>query len=326
LEILMFNHRNCALSIFAIIGRSWTMAALLLFSTATMADKSADKLQSLTHDGQQRSFLVHDFSSGHTASLVIVLHGGGGNALNVAEQTGFDRVAQREKLIVVYPNGSGRRKDKLLTWNAGHCCAYALQHKIDDVGFISALIDHLLANYPIDPARVYVTGLSNGGMMTHRIGYMLSDKVAAIAPVIAALFGDEPQPTQPVPTLIINGAVDETVPANGGTLGATSSSRPLLRHMLANAADRPVLPALAQVDYWAKTNGCQYTTSSQQRNALWIQHTDCRRDADVQFYSVSNNGHAWPGGTAPRDGAAKPVTDFDASEVIWAFFKQHPRH
>lgn len=310
----------------AILVLSCALAIALLAPESAQADETGNKPQTLIHDGLKRSYVVHDFSAGQRTSLVIMLHGGGGNAENVAEQTGFDRVAQREKLIVVYPNGSGRRQDKLLTWNAGHCCAYAMQNKIDDVGFISALIDRLLAQYPIDPARVYVTGLSNGGMMTHRLGYMLPNKIAAIAPVIAALFGDEPAPARPMPTLIINGAVDETVPPKGGKLGSMGSSRPLMRRILGQAADRPVLPAVAQIDYWAHANGCQKTTTTQLINALWIQHTDCKLDADVQFYSVSNNGHAWPGGRAPREGAAKPVADFDASEVIWAFFKQHPLH
>lgn len=304
------------------IAKRCVVALLLLFNASSFA---ADKSQTLTHDGQQRSFLVHNFSAGQPTSLVIVLHGGGGSAENVASQTGFDRVAQREKIIVVYPNGSGRREDKLLTWNAGHCCAYAMQNKVDDVGFISALIDHMLAHHPIDPKRVYVTGLSNGGMMTHRVGYMLSDKVAAIAPVIAAVYGDETLPAYPVPTLIINGAVDESVPPDGGTLGAGRSSRPLLRRMLGNAADSDVLPASAQVDFWSKANGCQHVTTAQLKNALWIQHSDCRSNAEVQFYSVANNGHAWPGGTAPREAAAKPSADFDASDVIWKFFEQHPR-
>lgn len=99
--------------------------------------------------------------------------------------TGFTDKARAEGFIVVYPEGTSRR-GQLFTWKAGHCCGYAMEQRVNDVAFIGALIDALLARYPIDPKRVYVTGMSNGAMMAHRLGIELSEKVAAIAPAVGA--------------------------------------------------------------------------------------------------------------------------------------------
>ena len=190
--------------------------------------------------GRDRTYLVHDFAGTSVpAPAVIVFHGGGGNAENAVRMTGFDRVAARERLVVVYPNGTsagrargrlgrmGRGQNQLLTWNARHCCASAMKEGVDDVGFVSAVIDALIASGRVDASRVYVTGMSNGAMLSHRLGRELSRKVAAIAPVVGALFGDEPPPQAPVPAFIIVGADDRVVPPQGdpfscGPCSATS--------------------------------------------------------------------------------------------------------
>src|SRR5690606_38463985 len=157
------------------------------------------------------------------APLVIVLHGGGGNASNAETMTGFTRKAEREGFIVVYPEGTARGRVPLLTWNAGHCCGYAMEQRVDDVGFITALIDKLQSTHRIDPDRIYVTGMSNGGMMSHRLGIELSHRIAAIGPVVGAVFGDEGRPRAPVSAIMINGMLDESVPYDGGPPGGVGA-------------------------------------------------------------------------------------------------------
>jgi poly(3-hydroxybutyrate) depolymerase len=176
---------------------------------AQAAARSDAEERSMSHGGRTRSYLVHDFARGRPAPVVIVLHGGGGNAANALKMTGFNRIAAREGAMAVYPNGTAsRERGVLLTWNAGHCCAAAMQNRVDDVGFIGALIDALVAEGRADASRIYVTGMSNGGMMAHRLGRELSSKIAAIAPVVGAVFGDEPAPRAPTPALIVVGATD----------------------------------------------------------------------------------------------------------------------
>jgi len=288
--------------------------------------------RTLRFDDRDRTFLLHDFAgSDIPAPLVIVLHGGGGNAENAVQMTGFDRVAARERFIVAYPDGTRndrprgrlgqalRERNLLLTWNAGHCCASAMARRVDDVGFIGAVIDDLTGSGRVDPSRVYVTGMSNGAMLAHRIGRELSRKVAAIAPVVGAVFGDEPAPQAPVSAFIVVGAEDEVVPPQGGPLR--------LRALLGNAsaADRDVAPALAQATYWATHNGCGEGTRRETATSTATDWIACRSGAPVVFHSVKDNGHAWPGGRAGRRGAAEPSTAFDATEEIWDFFASHRR-
>jgi len=110
-------------------------------------------------------------------------------------------------------------RGRLLTWNAGHCCDPAMRQSADDVGFVNALIDELSRMHPIDPDRIYVTGMSNGGMLSHRLGIELSHRIAAIAPVVATVFGDEKKPANPVSALMLNGLLDRNVPPDGGSPG-----------------------------------------------------------------------------------------------------------
>lgn len=183
------------------------------------AQRGAQDRLTLQHDGRTRTYKLHvpaRVAQGTSAvPLVIMLHGGGGNADNAEMMSGFSRKADREGFIVAYPDGTGGGRAAMYTWNAGHCCGYAMQNKVDDVGFLGALIDQVQRDHRIDPSRVYVTGMSNGGMMSHRAGIGLADRIAAIAPVVGALFGDEATPRSPVSAIIINGMRDESVPYNG---------------------------------------------------------------------------------------------------------------
>jgi polyhydroxybutyrate depolymerase len=276
--------------------------------------------RTLTHDGRTRTYLVHDFARETPAPVVVVLHGGGGNAANAVRMTGMNRVAARDGVIAVYPNGTaGRDRGRLLTWNAGHCCAAAMTNRVDDVGFVAAMIDALVATGRADRTRVYVTGMSNGGMMAHRLGRELPGRIAAIAPVVGAVFGDEPPPLAPMPAFVVVGATDTVVPPGGGSLQ--------LRAFLGrrSAADHDVAPAMAQATYWAAHNGCGPPVTTETPRVTTASFTRCTSGAPVVFHRVAGNGHAWPGGEPGRRGAATPAAGFDASNEMWAFFKDQRR-
>jgi polyhydroxybutyrate depolymerase len=299
------------------------LAAALLSACASAPAAPAEGVistETLQHAGRARTYQVHDFSGGKRAPVVIVMHGGGGNAANAVMMTRFDVVARRERFIAVYPDGSsGPLAPNLETWNAGHCCAQAMRNKVDDVGFLSAMIDKLVAAGKADPKRVYATGMSNGGMMSHRLAIELSDKIAAVAPVVGALFGDEKDPPRAVPILIINGADDRIVPAEGGRLSPGAST------IAAGSEDHPLAPSRAQGEYWARAAGCRAGVTRAVPGASLTEYPGCRGGVEVLHYTVANNGHAWPGGNPGREGANVPTKDFNASEVIWAFFKKHPK-
>jgi polyhydroxybutyrate depolymerase len=275
--------------------------------------------QSLQVDGQTRNYLVRaELIRARTqrVPLVLVLHGGGGNAANAENMTGFTRKAREQGFIVVYPEGSGPLEDKLLTWNAGHCCAYAMKNGIDDVRFIDALLDELLRRYPVDPARIYATGMSNGGMMTHRLGRELPRRFAAIAPVVATLFGDERKPARPVPALMINGLEDVNVPWQGGPPGGRGAR---------SWDGTPALPAVAQGEFWAAANGCG-PAPRKHDEARWILWSwSCPAANPVELYLLKDNGHAWPGGQPGSRRGDTPSTSMNATDVIWGFFRAHSR-
>lgn len=283
--------------------------------------------EKMQHDGRERRFLVNDYSGGKPAPVVFVLHGGGGHPENAQNMSQFDIIAAREKLIVVYPGGTGGTPGgRLLTWNAGHCCAYARENNIDDIGFFAKMIDTLVASGRADPKRIYVTGMSNGAMMSHRLARELPDRIAAIAPIVGAIFGDEPPARSPVAAVIFVGQDDQTVPAAGGPLGGPER-RGVAANLARRAEDRDVAPDVAQADYWAAANGCAPPVEKMDAagKVVELAWNKCSSGRPVHFYRVANNGHAWPGGKAGRAEADQPTPDVNASEIMWRFFSANPK-
>jgi polyhydroxybutyrate depolymerase len=275
----------------------------------------APQSSSFRHDGIVRSYVVRAprvQPPGRSLPVVLVLHGGGGNAANAEKMTGFTALVDRERVLVVYPDGTARRpRVPLRTWNAGHCCGPAMENRVDDVGFINALLDTLAAHYPIDPARIYATGMSNGAMMSHRLGRELSHRIAAIAPVVGAVFGDEAVPSTPVSALMINGLLDQSVPPQGGLTGGRA----------ANAWDgTPMRPHIDQGTFWARSDGCEPTPARQERGAIIVWRYACPAGRRVELHQLKDNGHAWPGGARGSRLGDQPSAAMNATEVIWAFF------
>jgi polyhydroxybutyrate depolymerase len=306
-----------------------TLFALTACSAGAQQTPSTGKFsdEKVQHDGRERRFLIHDFSLGGPAPVVIVLHGGGGHPENAVHMSQMDSVAAREHFVVVYPGGTGGMPGgRLLTWNATHCCAYARENKVDDVGFIRKVIDQLVSSGRADPKRIFVTGMSNGGMMTHVLARELPDRIAAIAPVVGAVFGDEPSARSPVAAIIFVGQDDQNVPAAGGPLGGAEK-----RGSLARLRDRPedhdVAPDIAQADYWAKANGCAPPVEASDKSGrmVEIRWEKCTSGKPVHFYRVANNGHAWPGGKAGRAEADQPTQAVNATEMMWRFFQANAK-
>lgn len=298
-------------------------------ATATPRGARSAARDSIRVGGAIRTFIVrapreltHRGTDRRNASplpLVIAMHGGGGNAQNAESMTRFTPLVDRERLLVVYPDGTGgARGDRgpaMYTWNATHCCAAAMRNHVDDVAFITALIDTLSARYSVDARRIYVTGMSNGAMMSHRIGRELSRRVAAIAPVVGAVFGDEALATSPVSAIMINGLNDTSVPPDGGAPGGLGASQ-------WNASPRPNID---QGTYWARVNGCRESPSKSEQGQIITWRWACPTGLDVEVHQLRDGTHEWPGGPRGRRGVASVSTSMDATEMIWAFFKAHPK-
>ena len=188
---------------------------------STGATTGRDVAHTLAHDGRRRSYDVHtppgyDPLDARRYPVVIVYHGGGGNAASAARMSCFSDLADRERFIAVYPNGSGRFRNRLLTWNSGGIPVYATEHDVDDVGFTRAMIDALDTAYAIDRTKIYATGMSNGGMMVHRLAREAADLFAAVCDVSGAMNFTERAPSAPIGVMMIHGRADEHVRFEGG--------------------------------------------------------------------------------------------------------------
>ncbi|MCP5146164.1 MAG: polyhydroxybutyrate depolymerase [Gammaproteobacteria bacterium] len=297
----------------------------LLISTvdAAAADRrsvDAPAKQQLTVDGSERRYVVDGaprvLQGRRKVPLVLVLHGGGGNAAITMRMTGFSELAKREGFIVAYPEGTGPTRNMLLTWNSTHCCGTGMRKDMDEARFIRMLIDKLAADYPVDTGRVFVTGMSNGGMMSHQLAIALADRIAGLAPVVGALFGDEALPALPVPAIIFNGMLDRSVKYEGGLTDGRGR----------RAWDgTPTLPALAQNAFWARANGCSGPAEVLEDNAtMTLLKHHCPNGNDVVHYVLKKSGHAWPGGKRGSRAGDEPDSAVDATTLIWQFFKGLP--
>ena len=271
----------------------------------------------LTVGGATRSYALY-VPPGATGPmpLVIVLHGGGGNGPQVARSSGLIEKAAKEHFILAAPNGSGRL-GKLYTWNAGGCCAYAMREKIDDVGFLRTLVDTLEREQPVDRRRVYIVGMSNGGMMAEKAAIALGDRIAGTAVFVGALFGDETRPVAPVPMLIVNAEKDQQVPVAGGT-----STTGIVRR----SQGMPYKPSRYAATFWADANRCTRGPAKSETDAyvreLW---SGCASGADVDFYITKGAEHGWPGRGVGRPGVTRDTGKLDGTDLMWAFFQAHHR-
>ncbi len=282
--------------------------------------KADQDLHRLAFQGQQRQYLLR-LPPGKPADpkgwpLVVVFHGGGGDALNAERMTGFTDLGRQEGFAVLYPQGTPAAGQRLGTWNAEHCCGAAMRQRVNDTGFVVAVLDEVQRSQVIDSMRVYATGLSNGGMMVHRVAAAHPGRWAAIAPVIASLFGDEPLPASPVPTFIVNGELDVSVPVDGGPPGG---------RFRRSWSGQPLLPVSSQSRFWAQANGCQIGPDKQFTPTHVHWQYSCPKGRDVERVLVTGVGHAWPGGQRGAPGADDPGTAFNATREIWRFFERQRR-
>lgn len=290
--------------------RTAGVAGVVPEPTAARAAASADGEIALDVDGSaRRAIVVNAPADGTRRPAVIVLHGGMGSAAQMRATSGFDQVARANGFMAVYAEGTdfggGRH-----AWNTG----YLLRRQVrdaDDIAYLDALIDRLVADRGADPARICMTGGSNGGMMTYVYAARRPDRLAAAAPVVASMFTFDRVPEVPLPILIINGARDDEVPIAGGM-----SVNPLVR--AAQAA--PFKPVREVVDFWVKANKSRAEGRSVEEGTVTTTTYPAGAGGAVTEFVVDREGgHGWPG-TRPRREGSSPIASFRGAERVWAFF------
>jgi polyhydroxybutyrate depolymerase len=266
---------------------------------------------SLTVDGRERAYLLYTppgYDPATPAPLVVSLHGFASGPVNQMEVSQWNEVADEHGFMVAYPEGTGFPK----RWNTS---SVTDEGGADDVAFLSDLIDALSEQYNVDPQRVYVNGLSNGGGMSNTLACLRPERIAAIGGVAGAY--TEPaggcNPTRPVPVIAFHGTDDRIVPYAGGAAGGPQNF---------------VFPAVPEwAAAWAERNGCEAAPENlpAQGEVSGVRYTGCTNDADVIFYTVDGGGHNWPGGGRLPEAIVGHMTeDIDASAAMWEFFAQHP--
>ena len=288
--------------------------AVILIAVAwiTILDRTTGTIVS---SGEAREYLLHvpdAYDPTVPTALVISLHAGATWPAHQMHLTHWNRLADENGFIVVYPSGTPALLDVVRVWRT------TPDDVMQDVQFISDLIDALEAAYSIDPARIYANGMSLGGGLAYALACTLPDRIAAVGTVAAAqaLPPDWCPDERPVPMMAFHGDADRIVPYDGGPLGDPFN---------------PVKPVYRPVRDWAASraqwNHCAASPveSADASDVVRLEYRDCADRAAVVLYTLLGGGHSWPGGKPPptwRVGATN--TSIDATAELWAFFREHP--
>ena len=258
--------------------------------------------------------------AGRLLPLVVLFHGGGGSPSSIDRLTRFGALAGREGFLVAYP------ESLTFHWNDGReTAASRAGPPIDDVGFVAAMLEAIARERPVDPRRVYVTGMSNGAIFAHYVGARLSARIAAVAAVAGGLadpFAVSFRPERPASVLIIHGTKDPQVPYGGGEIQGGVLGR--------------IRPTEETARVWGAHDGAVATPVSEELRSASAERCGGRRviysggrdGTEVVLVRLEGGGHTWPGGPAgylPEPEFGRLCPDFDATTVIWEFFKAHPK-
>jgi len=285
-----------------VLACAWAPRAAADCESSTLVP--GDSSYVLPFAGLDRTFNVHvpaSYTGLFPVPLVLDLHGFTSTNAVQAAISGFRLKSDQLGFIVVWPQGVSN------SWNAFGCCGTALVQGVDDVGFLRAVVAQLSTLANIDHSRVYATGLSNGGAMSHRLACQAADLFAATAPVSFPM-NSSPlicQPSRPISVLHFHGLVDGTVPYGGGLFQG----------------------AQASLSTWAQIDGCTGTPAVQDLGAPNRCETYTSCNAGVRTGLCSLNGdhvlylaqsvldianHAWNVGLAPFK---LPLPDQDADGI-----------
>ncbi|MEO3931007.1 PHB depolymerase family esterase [Micromonosporaceae bacterium B7E4] len=247
----------------------------------------------LDHGGGTRRYRVHappGYRADQPTPLVIALHQYPGSGQGLSRLIGLDEVAARENFLVAYPDGVNRG------FNALVCCGTA-----DDVGFLTALTEHLVDTWRVDPDRVYLTGISNGGDLSFRAAVEATGRFAAIGVVSGGFIGERAAAADYAPRSPVS-----VITFIGGRDGYAGDFKNGIRSWQDRLRCRPVRPA-----------------PTPPAPSISLTRTRCADGSDVEVYVVAEMGHAWPG--VRTGGIAAPDVGIMATELVWEFFAAHPR-
>jgi polyhydroxybutyrate depolymerase len=298
------------------IAMRWVLVAVLLLTLTGCRSGKPDttvplgqSTQTLTVGGRTRTVrLYRPANLPAKAPLVLFLHGGFGSADQAERYYGWDAEADAGHFLVAYPEGVNH------AWAVGGgCCGTPGSTGVDDVDFLSQLVALVGREVPLDPDRVYATGISNGGLMAYRLACDTTI-FAAIGPDSATLLGPCPSPA-PISVIHIHGTADHNIPYDGGEGDGYA-------HI-----NGPAVTAL--VATWRATDACP-PPSVTSVNTVTTSLASCPGGRAVELVTIAGAGHQWPGSPDRPAlqrllGTDPPSTALDATTVVWEFFAAHSR-
>jgi polyhydroxybutyrate depolymerase len=237
-----------------------------------------------------------------------VLHGATVSADQTERYYHWDDLADARGFVVVYPQGIND------AWNAGSCCSDAPSRRTDDVGFVGAVLEDASGRVAADPARRYMTGVSNGAMMTLRYVCERPGGLAAIGSV-AGTFTSRCDHVPQVPFIGIHGLKDKAVSfeANSDTVESGTDIR---------------LPGAEAIHRFFVADGC-HDPITMTAGPVHTQTATCMPGVDFKVITIEGAGHQWPGATIDADRLAfdgpdnQPSRAIDATTELWSFFSTH---
>lgn len=284
---------------------------------------SEQKTINLNVDGNARSFIIYlpiGYNNAGKMPLIFIIHGGSGTPEGMINMANFKSIADRDKVILVYPAGINKN------WNDGRPTT-SNYLGINDVSFFNKMCDYMIANDSVDGTKIYATGISNGGFMSSRLGCELSNRIAAIAvnaaTIEATTIAPSCDPGKSVPAIFIHGTTDPLVPFGGGQITAGKT------------AGGTILSHFQAIDKWVSINSCNNTPIITDLPDIANDGTTIKQrvysggtaGSEVVSYVILNGGHTWPQGYQylPEVIIGKTSQDMNACEVIWSFFKRFKR-
>ncbi len=252
------------------------------------------------HDDKDRTYVLYTPEGlPENAPLVFVLHSYGRYAKDHLQSLQLNDVADSNKFVVCYPQGTLDVNTGSPYWNAR-----LKNSTIDDVGFLTALAKHLQTEYHLDPNRTFVCGISNGGFMSYTLACESPDVFKAIASVTGTMSGytwnHRGSTTLPSPVLQISGMTDEVVPIDGSMS---------TEHGWGGAPHMDIV-----MNYWKGFNKCTITdTLSTSSNIHAYHYKNGIHRNEVWYYKIEDFGHDLP--TIDNSG-------LDSGKLIWEFFSK----
>ena len=314
---LIFFSIALLLNLFAYPCQSRQLFANLQSITAAEGlNSSLTPRRTIFVDGRRRSYYIYapsDYTPSKSYPVLFVFHGGEGNANNILKITKFKDYIDKYQFILIAPNGTNRFENELfLMWNAGRCRGFATEAKINDSKFVNKIIEQTVNSYNIDREKVYLTGLSNGAMLSYKIACQLSGKIAGIASVGGAMNFIPKSAKSPIPVLIFHGTEDRHVLFKGGI--------PLDFFEEKTRVDNSVSKAVC---FWLKNNKCSTKpVVSKNGNVTVYKYLSSETNSPVVLYKIKGGKHAWPGGERDFPFGDRPTKEINASKIILdAFIK-----